>query len=40
MKQTVTITTRQMDPIRLSKTNDIGVALRYRSSIDGSVEYL
>lgn len=40
MKQTVTITTRQLDPIRLSKTNDIGVALRYRSSIDGSVEYL
>lgn len=41
MKQTVTITTTQIDPpIRLSKTNDIGVAIQYSSSIDGSVKYL
>lgn len=40
MKQTVTITTKQLDPLRLSKTNDIGVAIRYRSSIDDSVQYL
>ena len=40
MKQTVTITTKQLDPLRLSKTNDIGVAIRYRSSIDSSVQYL
>jgi len=40
MKQTVTITTKQPDPLRLSKTNDIGVAIRYRSSIDSSVQYV
>ena len=40
MKQTVTITTKQLDPLRLSKTNDIGVAIRYRSSLDNSVQYI
>lgn len=40
MKQTITITTQQLDPIRISKTDDIGVSIRYRSSIDNSVQYL
>lgn len=40
MTQKVTITTSQVDPVRLSATNNIGVAIRYRSSIDSSVEYV
>ncbi len=40
MKQTVTITTKQIDPIRLSKNNDIGVAIKYRSDIDDSLQYI
>ncbi len=40
MKQTVTITTNQIDPIRLSKANDIGVAIKYKSEIDDSIQYI
>lgn len=40
MTQKITITTSQVDPVRLSATNNIGVAIRYRSSIDNSVEYV
>lgn len=40
MMQKVTVTTSQVDPVRLSATNNIGVAIRYRSSIDSSVEYV